>query len=70
MWMFENVDFRSVDFLQKKNIPHVHIYMHVRIDCFLVGGGLLKTPLSTAHSRAANYGPTPAPTDAATRVLD
>ena len=29
----------GVDFLQKKDIPHVHIYVHVRIDCFLVGGG-------------------------------
>ena len=29
----------GVAFLQKKDIPHVHIYVHVRIDCFLVGGG-------------------------------
>ena len=28
----------GVAFLQKKDIPHVHIYVHVRIDCFLAGG--------------------------------
>ena len=56
----------GVAFLQKKDIPHVHIYVHVRIDCFLVGGGgyfTLKTPLSTAHPRPPqlrpNAGPTP-----------